>query len=219
MKNESTYARKFAALYRRIKARAPEPEPRDAVTQMIVAFLMWEASRKQAENAYKRLTQIMVDNNDLRVSRAHELKECIGSSYPRLDERVERMRDALQTIYVREHAVLTYSLESKSKKEVRQYFDTLPGMTPYVAAQVCLLSFGAHAIPVDEKLANLLRAEGVIDPDATIEEIEHFLERHFKAGEGVEAHTRLQAWVDAGSKRAKAASVKKTATKKIRKRK
>lgn len=213
MKDEAAYARKFTALYRKIKAHAEPQEPGDAVTQMIIAFLMWEAGRKQAENAYKRLMTVMVDNNDLRVSRASELKDLIGASYPRLDERIERMRDALQEVYLREHAVVTYSLEHKSKKEVRQYFDTLAGMTPYVAAQVCLVAFGAHAMPVDEKLMNLLKQQGVIDPDATVTEVESFLERHFKAGEALEAHTRLQAWVDAGGKRvtvSKKAPTKKT---------
>ncbi len=219
MNNESTYAKKFNALLKKMPESDIETPQRDAVTQMIIGFLQWDASSKQAELAYRKLMGVMVDNNDLRVSMPEEIAEQLGSRYPRSDERIERLRDSLQEVFVREHAIEARSLETKSKKDVRHYFDTLPGMVPYVSAMVCLLTFGAHAIPVDDKLADLLKAEGVVDPDATIEEIERFLERQVKAGDGVDVHLRLQSWVEAGSKRVHAAksSKKKVAKKAARK--
>ena len=100
-------------------------------------------------------------------------------------------------------------------REIKEFLDDLPGMQPYISAHVRLVVFGAHAIPVDEKLANLLRSEGAIHPDSSIDEITHFLERQFKAGEGLEVHVKLQAWVDAGSKRISTGKVtKKTVAKK-----
>lgn len=213
MKNESSYVRKFTALFKKLAAPAEPLPQRDPVTQLVLGFLQWEATHKQAEAAHKRLMQVMVDNNDLRVSHTHQIIELIGVNYPRVEERVARMKDALQEIYVREHGINPVSIAEKSKKDIRAYFDSLPGMTRYVAAQVMLLCYGAHNIPCDEKLASKFKAEGIIDADATAEQIEHFLERQIKAGDGVDAHARLQAWSDESSKKA-AVPAKKPAAKK-----
>ena len=211
MKNESAYARKFASLFKKLP-QAEVPPQRDPVTQLVLGFLQWEATHKQAEAAHKRLMQVMVDNNDLRISHTYQIIELIGPNYPRVDERVARMKDALQEIYVREHGINPVSVAEKNKKDIRAYYDSLPGMTRYVASQVMLLCYGAHNIPCDEKLAAKLKAEGAIDAEATPEQIEHFLERQIKAGDGVEAHARLQAWSDESSKKAPAPA-KKTAKK------
>lgn len=211
MKNESAYVRKFASLFKKMPAPAEPPPQRDPVTQLVVGFLQWEATHKQAENAFKRIMQIMVDNNDLRVSHAYQIIELIGPNYPRVEERVARMKDALQEIYVREHGIHPASIAEKTKKDIRAYYDTLPGMTPYVSAMVLLLCYGAHNIPCDQRLASRLREEGVVDKTATPEQIEHFLERQIKAGEAIDAHLRLQAWADEGSR--KPAAAKKPAKK------
>ncbi len=213
MKNESSYVRKFTSLFKKLAAPAEPLPPRDPVTQMVLGFLQWEATHKQAEAAHKRLMQVMVDNNDLRVSHAHQIIELIGVNYPRVEERVARMKDALQELYVREHGINPVSIADKNKKDVRTYYDSLPGMTQYVASQVMLLCYGAHNIPCDEKLASRLKAESAIDSDASPQQIEHFLERQIKAGDGIEAHMKLQTWSDEGSKKS-AAPAKKPAAKK-----
>ena len=89
------------------------------------------------------------------------------------------------------------SLQNKGKKDVRLYIDSLPGMVPYVAAQVCLLCYDGHAIPVDEILAEELAKQGAIDPKASIEEISLFLERQVRAGQGAEIHALLRDAPDA----------------------
>jgi endonuclease III len=224
VKNEATFAKKFGALLKKIKsqhggaAKAGAPSggggeaegspaaPREAVTQLVVAFLEWNASRKQAADAHKRLMAVMVDNNDLRVSHPHEIVAVIGERYPRAEERAARLHESLQEIYIREHAVSLDDLAEKPKKAVRQYLETLPGITPYVAAQVALASFQAHAVPVDDHLAELLREEEVVDPEASVEDVAAFLERQIDAGEALEAHHALYAWVDSGSGRSRGAS-------------
>ncbi|MEX0743980.1 MAG: hypothetical protein WD118_00145, partial [Phycisphaeraceae bacterium] len=76
------------------------------------------------------------------------------------------------------------------------YLDTLPGITPYVAARVMLLSFGGHAMPVDRKLVVMLGDEGIFEHDAPADHVESWLQRHIKADEAVSAHLLFQAWAD-----------------------
>ncbi len=222
MKDATTYARKFASLVKKLRqAYEPEPvEPVDPVTQVILGFLEWESTRKKSIEAYRRVMSVMVDNNDVRVTHDHDLVALIGPDYPRVTERVARLRDVLQEVFRREHATNLNSLGKCSKKQVRAYLDTLPGMTPYVSAQVLLLCFDAHAIPVDETLADLLKQQAVVDPDASLEEIAAFIERQVKAGQGHDTHQLLRAWVDAGTRRVKVvtAGARKKAAKRTSKR-
>lgn len=196
------------------------------VAQLIFASLEWEATRAQAEAAYTRLMAEMVDYNDVRVTHAHDLVRILGPDYPLVHERIERLNDVLQEIFRREHATSLDNLENLNKKQARTYLDTLPGMTPYVAAQVMLVCLGAHAVPVDQTLTDLLKAEDAVDEDASLPDAVSFVERQFKAGQGLEAHLLLRAWVDAGPKRVstapktrKRAAAPKKAAKKAAKKK
>ena len=196
------------------KHRADAAEPAEPVAQLIRAFLEWNASRSKARGALKRLTEQFVDFNELRVSFPYEVEVLLGPNYPHAGERSERLHEALNMLFQREQAVSLESLEPRSKKEVRTYMDTLAGVPPYVAAQVTLLCFHGHAVPVDEQLADLLRERDIVAEDATIEAIEAFLQRHIKADQAVETHARLMAWVDAGARRASLDSGSRTTKKK-----
>ncbi len=199
MKHEPAQIKKLTSLIKKLKARHKNAEAPacDPTTQLVMAFLQADASRRKAEQAYGALMEHMVDNNELRVSHTGEIVEIIGADYPRVYWRVERMRESLNEIYRREHDFRMVKAAALNKKEQRHYLDTLPGITPYAAASVMLLSFGGHAIPVDDKLNVLLAREGAIDDGLSCADTETLLLRQFKAGEqSVEAHLLLQAWSD-----------------------
>lgn len=173
-----------------------EPPARDPVTQLIVSFLTWNATRKKAEQAFERIMRELTDNNDIRVTYTQELVALIGEDYPDAWERCARLHEALHEVYLREYDVKMTTMEGKSKKEQRHYLDTLPGITPYVAAQVTLLCFGGHAMPLDDKLLELLVAEDVFKPDTTPAQAEGVLLKHIKAADAYQNHLLLQAWAD-----------------------
>ena len=198
MKQDSNEAKQLAALLKRLSSKyKPEAPPAcDPVMQMVVGFMQWNATFEQADQAVNRLMAEVVDVNDLRVSLEYELLASLGEDYPQSHERIARLREALNEIYVREHAMEMRSVASQGKKDQRHYLDTLPGMTPYVAALVMLLSFGGHAVAVDDKLAAMLVEEGVLEAGTTPEEAEAKLQRMIKADDAVETHLLLQAWAD-----------------------
>jgi hypothetical protein len=198
VKNAANYARKLHTLLKKI-APSGGFEPLasvDPTTRLVVGFLQWNATTRQAENALQRLMGEVVDNNDLRVTHPAEVAGILGPRYPRAEERAARLRDALQAVYQREHATSLDALAGKAKKDVRAYLDSLPGIVPYVSAYVMLVGYGGHAAPLDEKLLELLRQQEVVDPSAELEEVAGFLERHIRAEDALEAHLALQAWAD-----------------------
>ncbi|MEO1236132.1 MAG: hypothetical protein AAFX76_05020 [Planctomycetota bacterium] len=231
-KQSPATAKKFAALLKKALSThsgAEDPPPRDPVAQLVVGFLQWNATQAQAEDAFAALMAAMIDINDLRVSHPHELVEVLGEDYPDAAERVIRMRESLNAMYLREHDIHMHSVAGKGKKEQRAYLDGLDGIPPYVAAQVTLLSFGGHAVPVDDKLCALLIDAGCLDEGTTPADAESYLVRQIKAGDALEAHAALQAWADgqpdprsvptAKPKKTTKAAKKKTTKKKVTKKK
>ncbi|MEM1446686.1 MAG: hypothetical protein AAGF84_11565 [Planctomycetota bacterium] len=221
-KSPTGNATKLNALIKKAKSAAKAfeaPDPRDPAHQLAVALLQFNHTRKAAEDAHAALLEAFVDLHELRVSHPHEIVDVIGEDYPAAYERAIRLREALNAVYAREHDVTLKTVATKGKREQRSYLDTLPATPPYAAASVALLSFGAHAFPVDDKLCALLIAEGVMEDDARPADGESFIIKTLKAGEALEAHVAIQAWADkrkapAITKKPAAAPKKKAASKK-----
>jgi len=197
-KADAKQVKALNALLKKARAKwdGEDPFPMEPITQLVISFLTWNATLKQADTAFEKIMAEVVDLNELRVSMNHEVVEMIGVRYPQAEERAMRLRQAMNEVFEREHDWKLNSVKTKGKRDQREYLDTLPGTPSYVAAQVALLCFGAHAMPVDDKLAALLAAEGVVEPGTTPEEAEAWLSRQVKAGDALEAHLALQAWAD-----------------------
>lgn len=211
MKNETIFAKKFAALLKTIRSEVETPQvttPSDPVTQLVLAFLEWNASRKLAAEAYDKLMSQLVDNNDLRVSHQAEIINIIGPKYPQAEERIARMHESLQEVYVREHSMNINHLTDKPKKLVRQYFDTLPGMLQFASAYVTLASYQGHAFPVDDRTLELLKLDGGIDPTASTEDTEAFLCKNIKTEQTFETFLLIQAWSESNTQRLAQAQAK-----------
>ena len=215
MKNATAYAKKLRGLLRRTRAVPPPHEPpTDPIQQIIYAFLVWETTRKQADGAYGRLLRAFVDINELRVSDPVEIMQAVGERYSRLDERALHLRETLNAIYNAEHAVCLDALKDKSKRDARAYLDALSGMVPFVSASVVLYALGGHAIPVDDQLVTKLKKDGIVDDQATLAEVQAFLENNIKAAEGLKAHDTLRSYVETGGAAAATRRSTKRPTKK-----
>jgi endonuclease III len=218
----------LAALLKKAKSAysGEEADELEPIAELVFSFLAWNATTRQADTAFGKIMSQVVDLNELRVSHAREIVEMIGVRYPDAERRVIRMLESMMEIYEREHDYKLTSAKAKGKREQREYLDTLPGAPPFVAARVALLAFGAHAMPVDDRLLTLMVKAGVFEPQTTPAEAEAWLIRQIKAGEAYEAYLALQEWADgqrvtltkptasSPKKTAKKQTAKKTTTKK-----
>lgn len=166
------------------------------VDQFVRSFLVWESTTVKAAAAMKRIEQAVVDFNELRVCMPGELIRIIGERYPRVEERARRLRAALHAVYARQHRVGLEHLGEMSKREARDYLESLDGTPPFVAARVTLVCLGGHAAPVDGRILRRLTDRGAIEADATPEAASAMLERKVRAGEMLDAYALLQAWAD-----------------------
>ncbi|MEM9019612.1 MAG: hypothetical protein AAGC44_03530 [Planctomycetota bacterium] len=222
VKTDSKQNKAFTALLKKALSAYKgdaEPDAMDPIAQLVISFLLWNTTQKQAELAYDKILAQVVDLNELRVSHPHEIVAMIGVRYPNADARVRRMLESMMEVFAREHDFRMTSVKSKGKREQREYLDSLPAIPPFVAARVALLSFGAHAMPVDDKLADQLINHGIFEPGTSPAEIESWMIRQFKAGTALEAHLALQAWSDQTGSTKRSSSTKKKTSKKTTKKK
>ena len=165
-----------------------------AVGEVIYSSLLWNATTRQANGAYKKMINSSVDLNELRVNVVSETIELIGVNYPQAFERAKRLRTVLNAIYLREHSLEISSLVGAGKREIREYYETLSGITPFVCNRVIALQYGVAAIPVDDRTLSALVANSLVSDSADVEETTAWLGRQVKADDVCTLHAQLHAW-------------------------
>src|ERR1035437_1460564 len=84
-------------------APAKKPEAADPVARLIRAFLEYDCDEARASVAERKITEAMVDFNELRVTPAIELAALLGVRYPFAESRCSALHRTLQSIFDREH--------------------------------------------------------------------------------------------------------------------
>ncbi len=77
-------------------------------------------------------------------------------------------------------------LKEMKKTEVRPYFQSLAGITPYVEAAVAVDCFGVAAAPVDTKLLLWLVSKDALPEGMDMKTAQQIIEKHLKATEAEE---------------------------------
>jgi len=186
----------------------------DALTaELIYAFLIWQAGANHASSAAKRITDAVVDLNELRICLPDELAEFLGARTPNREERAARLRLTLNDLYAKRHATSLAGVEAMTKRESRAFLESLEAIPPFVAARVFLIGLGGHAFPVDQRLAEALADAGAIPDDLDADAAASWLERQFRAGDAAEAYLRVEDWAASRRKKRSTATKPRATTK------
>jgi len=167
-------------------APAKKPEPVDPLTRLIRAFLEYDCDELRTQAAERKILENMVDFNELRVTPAIELAALLGARYPFAESRCSALHRTLQSIFDREHHMRLDRVKEMKKAEIRPYFQSLAGITPYVEAAVAVDCFGITAAPVDTKLLLWLISKDALPEGIDIKSAQQIIEKQMKAGEAEE---------------------------------
>ncbi len=167
-------------------APAKKPEPVDPLSRLIRAFLEYDCDEARTTVAERKILDNMVDFNELRVTPAIELAALLGVRYPFAESRCSAMHRTLQSIFDREHHMRLDGVKEMKKAEIRPYFQSLAGITPYVEAAVSVDCFGIVAAPVDTKLLLWLISKDALPEGTDIKTAQQALEKCLKTGEAEE---------------------------------
>jgi len=188
MKHGTDYARHIKRLYHSLVnkyGKPPAAGPTDPLQQLVIGILAVDASEAKAQAVFGKLSEQMVDLNEMRVTPAIELAAMIGNAVPHAADKAKRIVDVLNAIRRRQDALDLSFLKQRARREAREYLESLEGVPPSAAASVVLFSLGGHAIPVDYLTLHVLRKEGMVEPTATREEVQAFLERNVPAADAL----------------------------------
>jgi endonuclease III len=220
MKNSKEYSKKIQKLFRSLKRKYPKHEKAaydEPAEALVYAITSEKITHKQAQTAAKRFNEYFVDLNDLRVSRPEEIVEMLGEDNPTTREIAARLKTALRAIFEKYNTVSLQDLRKIGKRPAKEALSQINGTSPFMVDFCMLTALDGHAIPLTEKMIELLRNEQLVHPQADHQRIEGFLSRQITAKDGYYFYTLLRQ--ESESDRKKREKTKKRTNKKTKKRK
>jgi endonuclease III len=195
MKNSKEHAQRLRRLYRELKRACPGVERtvyEDPVEALICGIISERMSESAAQRAFREITRAFVDWNDLRVSRVEEVVEALGRKTASCRATAFALTAALRGIFDEHHRISLASLKKLGKRPARQGLEKIEGISRFVINYCLLTALEAHAVPVTQDMADYLRRNGIIDPNADEEDIENFLTRQVPAKNAYEFYVLLR---------------------------
>jgi len=180
-------------------ALAPiEPGRVDPVAhELVFSMLLWEASLDQARRGMDKLCETFVDCNEMRVCVPGEIASVLGPRHPRCTERAERLVATLRELSPHFPGLTLDAMRALDKREARKLLSSIESIPHFVAARVLLLALGAHAVPIDRKLARELHKAGFVDQAGDPDAVATALEREVRSADALWFYTKLEHWLDA----------------------
>ena len=195
MKNSKEHSQELQKLYRGLKRAHPKVEKAiydDPIEALIYGIVSEHLTDSVAQRAMKEFSQTFVDWNDLRVSRPEEIVEILRDDTAVSRAAAVALTSALRAVFDEYHALSLQTLKKIGKRPAKQVLDKLDGVSQYVVDYCMLTSLQGHAIPLTEQMTAYLRRNGIVDPEADIQDIEGFLTRQVAAKNAHEFYSTLR---------------------------
>ncbi len=189
MKNATKYADRLRSCFKSwMKEHKPAPiELSDPLEAFVRGCFAMNTTDARAESAIKAIRIEFVDFNELRVATDLEVHALIlphyGGPAADLEHRVSMVIRGLNGIFDKEHTLSLARLRTIPRRDARQLFRDLPEIVPFTEAYAMVYGFEAAAVPVDDQILALLKAENCVDPGVGAEEAQRFVEHQLKAEE------------------------------------
>jgi endonuclease III len=195
MKNSKEHSQELQKLYRGLKRAHPKLDKTtydDPIDALIFGIVSEHLSESAAQRAMKEFRQTFVDWNDLRVARPEEIVEILQEDNAVSRAAAIALTSALRAVFDEYHALSLQTLKKIGKRPAKQVLDGLDGVSQYVVNYCMLTSLQGHAIPLTEQMTAYLKRNGVVDPEADMQDIEGFLTRQVAAKNAYEFYSTLR---------------------------
>jgi endonuclease III len=195
MKTATKRAEELKSLFKKAakEHKAPPLQPLEPLVALVKGILSYDVPDERAEAVLEAFNREYTDLNELRVATELELIELAGPKYPAVEARAAMITRSLNAIFEREHTLNLSRLQETRKTETRQFLRDLPDIHPFAEAYTMLFGFGGNAIPIDDTMANYLKEAGIFEPEATLEEVQKFVEHHIKSDDSYAFYAAIRA--------------------------
>jgi hypothetical protein len=195
MKNATKHAELLKSFSKRLmkEHKAPPRPSIEPVQALVRGAMTYDVPDAKVDEIMSHIEREFVDLNELRVATDLEIQELLGSRYPQIEKRVAMITLSLNMIFEKEHTLNLNRLKEISRRDARNFLRDLPEMSPFVEAYTMLFAFDGAAVPLDESMFEVLREEGIIEEDGTLEDAQKFLEQQIKGEDCYLLYSALRA--------------------------
>ncbi len=187
------------------------PQYGDPVEAVVYALVSESMPEEAAGRLYRRMMKHFVDFNDLRVSRREEILDVFRDSSAEFEKSAASITRTLNAIFETTNRISLEGLTQEGKRQAHKELSEMEGITPFAVSYCFLTAMGGHAIPLNAKMLDYLRAGDLVHPNATDMEIAGFLERQIAAADAYNFYLFLRHEAEHAQP---ASKIKKTAAKK-----
>lgn len=146
------------------KTVEPDAEARPVLQEFIFGLCREDATREQAEDAYRYLLERFFDWNEIRVSSVRELEEAFAGM-SEAEARAQRLVSFLQEVFEIHFAFDLDKLQKEGLKQAAKKLSRYQAANDYAVSWVVQRSLGGHAIPLDPPTLRCVRRLGLIDDE------------------------------------------------------
>ena len=139
-----------------------DEEALPVLQQFIYGLCRENATREQADEAYRFLSERFYDWNEVRVSSLRELEEAFAGMSD-ADMRAQRLIAFLQEVFEIHFAFDLDKLQKEGLKQAAKKLSRYQAANDYIVSWVVQRSLGGHAIPVDTPTLRCTTRLGLIE--------------------------------------------------------
>jgi len=158
---------------------------RNAFETVLFAACLEDAGQAEAETAFAQLLEPFFDLNEIRVSSVTQIQAALGELRG-ADWKALRIREALQHIFEKFYAFDLEFLKRKTQEQAVKELALIPYQTPFIRAYAVQHILGAHVLPVDQSILNLILWLGLADASQDAEAAAEEVKAGIKKAEGVQ---------------------------------
>jgi endonuclease-3 len=160
-----------------------DDQTRPVLEQFIYSLCRENATREQADEAYRFLSETFFDWNEIRVSSIRELEDAFaGMAEPEV--RAQRLVSFLQEVFEIHFSFELDKLQKEGLKQAAKKLSRYQAANEYSVSWVVQRSLGGHAIPVDPPTLRCVRRLGLIEGESEEAEARSGLEHLIPKAKG-----------------------------------
>jgi len=160
-------------------------QTRSTFETLLFAACLEDVGHAEAETAYAHLLEPFFDLNEIRVSSVTQIQQALGDLRG-ADWKALRIREALQHVFEKFYAFDLEFLKRKTQEQAIKELQLVPYQTPFIRGYVVQHMLGAHVLPIDQSMVQLLQWLGLADAGADHESAAEEVKAGLKKAEGVQ---------------------------------
>lgn len=146
-----------------VKASPPK-QSLSVLETLLYAICLENSTYQAAEDAYAKVLDTFFDLNEIRVSSVTEIEKALGDITDP-DWKALRIRETLQHIFEKFYAFDLEILKRKTQDAAIKELEQIPYITPFVRDYILQQALGAHVVPIDRLMCQLLKWLGLTETE------------------------------------------------------